>query len=125
MLASVLVIASCEGGDPQSPTATFEASHTYKVRGVVVEVLRDAVLIHHQAIDDYVGPDGQVVGMDPMVMRFQLSPGLRADNCHVGDVLDFSFEDRPQGQGFVIVEAHKASRGTALDFQTARPPEGR
>jgi hypothetical protein len=125
VLSAMLLITGCgEGGSPSS-TATPEVSHTYQVRGVVVEILQDAVMIHHQAIDDYIGPHGQVVGMDPMVMRFQLAPDLHTDDFHVKDVLDFSFEDRPQGQGFVIVEAHMVAPGTALDFRAARPRDDR
>jgi hypothetical protein len=125
VLSAMLLITGCgEGGSPSS-TATPEVSHTYQVRGVVVEILPDALMIHHQAIDNYIGPHGQVVGMDPMVMRFQLAPALHTDDFHLKDVLDFSFEDRPQGQGFVIVEAHRLPPGTALDFRAARPREPR
>jgi hypothetical protein len=125
VLSAILLITGCgEGGSPSS-TATPEVSHTYQVRGVVVEILPDALMIHHQAIDNYIGPHGQVVGMDPMVMRFQLAPALHTDDFHLKDVLDFSFEDRPQGQGFVIVEAHRLPPGTALDFRAARPREPR
>ncbi|MGB7934707.1 MAG: hypothetical protein WCH04_21300 [Gammaproteobacteria bacterium] len=121
----MLLITGCgEGGSPSS-TATPEVSHTYQVRGVVVEILPDALVIHHQAIDDYIAPHGQVVGMDPMAMHFQLAPDLHTDDFHVKDVLDFSYEDRPQGQGFVIVEAHRVPPGTALDFRAARPREPR
>jgi Cu/Ag efflux protein CusF len=125
VLAAMLQITSCGRGGPQSTATTPDVSHTYQVRGVVVEILRDALMIHHQAIEDYIGPHGQVVGMDPMVMRFQLAPDLHTDDFHVGDVLDFSFEDRPQGQGFVIVEAHGLSSETVLDFRAAHPRQGR
>jgi Cu/Ag efflux protein CusF len=121
----MLLITGCGQDDSPSPAATSEVSHTYQVRGVVVEVLPGALMIHHQAIDDYIGPQGQIIGMDPMVMRFQLAPKHRTDDFHARDVLEFSFEDRPQGQGFVIVEAHRVPPGTALDFRAARPREPR
>jgi hypothetical protein len=125
VLSAMLLITGCgEGGSPSS-TAIPEVSHTYQVRGVVVEILPDALMLHHQAIDDYIGLYDQVVGMDPMVMRFQLAPELHTDDFHVQDVLDFSFEERPQGQGSVIVEAHRLPPGTALDFRAARPREAR
>ena len=121
VLAPALLITSCDGGAPQSPASTSEAFHAYKVRGVVVEVTPKGLTIHHQAIDDYIGPEGQVVGMDPMAMRFHLSPELRADDFQVQDVLEFRFEDRSHGQGRVIVEAQKLPPGTALDFRAAHP----
>ena len=126
VFAAMLLITSCGRGGSQSPATTPDVSHTYQVRGVVVEILRDALMIHHQAIDDYIGPHGQIVGMDPMVMRFQLAPDLRTDDFYVRDVLDFSFKDRrPQGHGFVIVEAHRLPPGTVLDFRAARPRQVR
>jgi len=120
LVAVMLGVAGCEGSGP--PAAGHSDSvHAYTVRGEVLEVLEDALVLHHEAIDDFVGSDGRVKGMDSMVMGFHLGPGMRPDVAHEGDKVRFRFEVRPEGRDHVVTEVEKLPADTVLDFRAAHP----
>lgn len=124
MLGAVtLAIAACEGQSPPAPAAgATAATRTYAVRGEVLQVAGDALTIRHEPIDDFAGPDGRVVGMDTMAMRFHLAPQPPTATFKQGDKLAFRLEVRPSEPRFVITDAHRLPPDTVLEFRAARPP---
>jgi Cu/Ag efflux protein CusF len=122
MLGAVtLIIAACEGRSPPAPADAADATRTYAARGVVLQVAGDALTIRHEAIDDFAGPDGRIVGMDPMAMRFHLAPRSAPATFKEGDKLAFRLEVRPDEPRFVITEAHRLPPDTVFEFRAARP----
>ncbi|MGD2083058.1 MAG: copper-binding protein [Chromatiales bacterium] len=98
------------------------AVRSYTARGVVLEATDDALTVHHEAIDDFVGSDGRVIGMDPMAMRFRRGRGVGAGAVDEGDKIRFRFDVRTDGHPYLITEARKLPPGTVMDFRAARPP---
>jgi hypothetical protein len=112
--------AGCEGDGASQRGA--EAVRAYTTRGVVLEVGADAWVVHHEAIDNFVGRNGEVRGMDAMVMRFALGPDLRPEDVNQGEKLRFRFEADPERRRYVITEARTLPPETVVHFRAARPP---
>jgi hypothetical protein len=99
----------------------------YRVRGQVrqLPVAGDpssSFQISHEAVDDFVDRQGEVVGMDPMVMSFPLAPGVSLAGLAVGDYIDFTLRvDWKAEPAVEIREIHKLPPETRLDFRAARP----
>jgi hypothetical protein len=121
LVCLTLAGTACDGDSPSGEDELGPVP-TYTTRGVVLEVAEDALVLHHEAIDDYARPNGQITGMDAMVMRFRLEPGIGSDEGGVGDKLEFRFHAGPDEPRFVITEVEKLPADTVLDFRAARPP---
>jgi Cu/Ag efflux protein CusF len=120
-IAIALAVAAC-GDDKGSPTArSNDANPAYLVRGVVLEVSDDALTVHHEAIDDFVGKNGKVTGMDAMVMRFRLAPQARAVGVGEGDKVEIRFEARNAKPRFVIQSLRVLPSEAAIHFRAAAP----
>lgn len=139
-LLSVLVLASvqvgCGGGDGPAP-AEEEVSgppdQTYTVRGEVV-ALPDAkrgserqLRVRHESIPDFVGFEGEVVGMASMTMPFPLAADVSLEGIEPGEAVEMTFEVRWNGSPPIrIVDLRELPAGTELDFESeaAMPGEG-
>jgi len=99
VMAPVLLLAASLSacGDDDGPSSPPDG--TYQVEGVVETLPREGadrreMSIAHEAIPDFVGRDGDVVGMEAMTMQFVLASDVDLDDVEVGDRIDFTFEVR-------------------------------
>jgi len=120
LLLAVLSLAGCSGGR--------ESGRTYTVRGQVVQLPDPnnpgtGLSINHEAVDDFVSRDGEVVGMDPMSMSFPVAAKVPLEGLQVGDVIEFKLHVDWGAQPEVeIVEIRELPAGTKLVFRAAKPP---
>jgi hypothetical protein len=144
----VFLLAGCRGGTqetgasaashdgaPGEPTgATTEGSgssgtHVYTVRGQIQELPdpRDplsGLYIRHEAIDDWIGIDGEVQGMDSMTMPFPVAEDVTFEGIETGDKVTFTLEVNYDADPAVqVTGVHKLPDDPELEFRSARPPE--
>jgi len=123
----VLLLAACHGSPPAQP----EAARRYAVRGEIVQVgvagagAGAQLLVRHEAIDDFVDSSGKVVGMDAMVMPFDVSPPLSASGLSAGDKVAIRFSMDWKASRLRVEAIERLPADTALRFGPARPPAGR
>jgi Cu/Ag efflux protein CusF len=96
------------------------------VRGEVVRAPTPAaagtqVLVRHEAIDDFVDSSGKVVGMDAMVMPFEIAPPLSAKDLAVGDKVAIRFSMDWKEPRLRVEGIERLPPGTVLRFAPARP----
>lgn len=133
-LLAVLLLGACGGGEPAETgedEAAGPADQSYTVRGEVVappDRERRGVRqlrVRHEAIPDFVGFDGEVVGMASMTMPFPVAPDVSLEGVEPGDPVELTFEVRWEGSPPLrIVGLRKLPPGTALDFETEEPLPG-
>lgn len=126
LLAAALLATVCGGpGSGESPPA--EAARTYTVRGRVVTPPADddgEIRLTHEAIDDFVSADGEVVGMDAMTMTFPLAGGIDAAALAVGDVVEFDLRvDWTSEPPAVVTRLDPLPAGTELVSREAEPTD--
>jgi hypothetical protein len=94
------------------------------VRGEVVELPAAGgsdLVVHHEAIDDLVGVDGTVWGMDAMVMPFALDAGVDLEGVGVGDKVELTLQmDWLADQPHRILALRRLPPETQLVFRRAR-----
>lgn len=131
-LLAALVASGCRPeGSAEAPEAepAAEPDQTYTVRGEVLAVpearAERQLRVRHEAIPDFVGFDGEVVGMASMAMPFPLEQGVSLDGVEAGDAVELTFEVRWDGSPPLrIVALRPLPPGTELDFETAVPLPG-
>ena len=110
-------IAGCGNGEAQSGEPKIQA--TYIVRGEVVLLPTpdSAFKLHHEPISDFRDAAGDVVGMDAMVMEFQLDDRVSLEDIAPGDkvrvVMQVWWEPRP---GYKLTNVTKLDPETKLDL---------
>ena len=121
-LAFALVAAlGCRGGD----------GRTYTVRGQVVQVPEagnpaSSFQVYHEAIDGFVGRDGQITGMDPMTMPFPLAKGVSLEDVKIGDPVEFTLEvDWNAEPPVKVTKLSELPAGTKLEYRAADPDRAR
>ncbi|MEL6328398.1 MAG: copper-binding protein [Planctomycetota bacterium] len=104
--AAVVFCAGCEPGASESSAtapAAFdfeEFQQQYAVKGRVTTVPVEGrpaldLMIHHQEIPEFVGKDGEIVGMGEMTMPFpRQAPGVSIASLEPGDPVEFTFRVR-------------------------------
>lgn len=81
--------------------------------------------VRHEAIPDFVGFEGEVVGMASMSMPFPLAADVDLEGVEPGDPVEMTFEVRWEGTPPIrIVELEELPPGTELDFETQEPLPG-
>lgn len=128
------LLAACGGGEPAAPEAEEPSGppdQTYTVRGEVValpDLERGAerqLRVRHEAIPDFVGFEGEVVGMASMVMPFPVAAGVDLEGLEAGDPVEMTFEVRWEGSPpLQVVELRRLPEGTELDFGNEEPLPG-
>lgn len=119
-LLAVLSLAGCSGG---------ESGRVYTVRGQVTQLPDPnnpgtGLYLNHEAIDDFVDRDGEMVGMDPMNMPFQVDEGVSLEGIGAGDVVEIKLRvDWGAETEAEIVEIRELPPGTKLEFRAAKPPK--
>lgn len=120
-LLAVLSLAGCSGGK--------EEGRTYTVRGQVTQLPDPGnpgtgLYLNHEAIDDFVSRDGEMVGMDPMTMSFLVDEKVPLEGIAVGDVVEFKLHVDWSEDGIAeIVELRELPPGTKLVYRAAKPPK--
>ncbi len=120
ILLAVLSLAGCSGGK--------EAGRPYTVRGQVTQLPDPAnpgtgLYLNHEAIDDFVSRDGEMVGMDPMTMSFLVDEEVSLEGIAAGDVVEFKLHvDWGAETEVEIVEIRELPSGTKLVYRAAKPP---
>lgn len=128
LAATALTVAGCAGGGGDTSPATSAEIDTYESRGVVVRVPDPAdpltdLVIRHEAIDDFRGIDGEVVGMDSMSMPFPVLPGVDLTAVEPGSKVAFTLEVEWEGEPpYRVVRIEELPADTELDLRKASPP---
>jgi Cu/Ag efflux protein CusF len=117
----LLLLAACSVSAPPAGSGTG----IYTVRGEVVQAPAPVasgvqVLVRHEAIDDFVDATGKVVGMDAMVMPFDVAAPLTAKGLAVGDKVEVRFSMDWKGPRLRVERMERLPPGTALRFGPAR-----
>jgi Cu/Ag efflux protein CusF len=112
------IAGSCKGQD---------SGRTYTTRGQVVQLPDPAnpgtgLTLNHEAVDQFVDRQGELVGMDPMSMPFPVAKDVPLEGIQVGDVVEFKLHvDWDAEPAAEIVEVRELPAGTKLDFRAAKP----
>ena len=120
-LLAVLSLAGCSGRK--------ESGRTYTVRGQVTQLPDPSnpgtgLYLNHEAVDDFVSRDGEMVGMDPMTMSFPLDEKVSLEGIGVGDVVELKLHvDWGAETEVEIVEIRELPPGTKLVYRAAKPPK--
>lgn len=129
LAAAVAVLAACTGGgDAGGPSAGGGDVSRYETRGVVVRVPDPAdpladLVIRHEAIDDFRGINGEVVGMDSMSMPFPVANGVDLAGVVPGAKVAFTLEVEWEGEPpYRVTRIAALPADTELDFRQASPP---
>lgn len=121
ILLAIFSLTACSAGE--------ESGRIYTVRGQVTQLPDPnnpgtGLYLNHEAIDDYTSRDGEVVGMDPMTMSFQVDEKVPLQDIQVGDVIEFDLRVDWEAETEVeIVSIRELPPGTRLEFRAARPPK--
>jgi Cu/Ag efflux protein CusF len=120
LLLSAL-IAACSASPPAAPAG----ARVHVVRGEVVQAPSPVaagaqVLIRHEAIDDFVDATGKVVGMDAMVMPFDIAPPISAKDLAVGDKVEVRFSMDWKEPRLRVERMERLPPGTILTFRAAK-----
>lgn len=117
--------AAYDDGD-EEPTSETQV---YEVRGVIQELPDpqdplSGLYIRHEAIDDWVGMDGEIQPMDAMTMPFPVSEDVTFEGIATGDKVTFTLEVNYDADPAVqVTEMTRLPEDTELDFRDARAPE--
>ncbi|HKI05570.1 MAG TPA: copper-binding protein [Thermoanaerobaculia bacterium] len=119
----VFLIGTAAGGC--GPKQAEPEGRDYTLRAQVVKP-PDAggLYIYHEAIDDWVGRDGKVSGMDTMAMPFPVAQGVPLDGIQANDKVEVKLHvdwssDRPAE----ITAIRELPPETQLVFRAAKPPK--
>lgn len=99
--------------------------HDYTVRGLLVQPpgVSSSVYVYHEAIDDWVGRDGQMEGMDAMAMSYPVAKGVSLEGLQANDKVELTVHaDWRSDTPVEITRIRKLPSDTKLDFRAAKPP---
>jgi hypothetical protein len=118
--AVLLLAAGCGQG--------VQTGRDYTVRAQVVQTPDPAnpaagLYLYHEAVDDWMGRDGKVEGMDPMAMPFPVAKGVSLTGIQANDKVEVTLQVDWQAEPPVgIVALRKLPPETRLVFRAAKPP---
>ena len=121
LLLSLLAAGGCTSSGPPEGAPPSPSSRRYPVRAEVVRLpepgspLRELVL-RHEAIPDFVGQDGRVVGMEAMVMPLEVSRSLPLDGVRAGDKVEIVLEVDWARPSYRVVQLRPLPPSTVLDL---------
>jgi Cu/Ag efflux protein CusF len=109
-------------------TGKGSSGRDYTVRGQVRQIPDPAtpgsgLYLSHEAIDDWAGRSGEVEGMDPMTMPFEVADGVSIEGIEPTDVIEFTLHvDWEADTPVEITRIRELPPGTKLDYREAKPP---
>lgn len=110
-------LMACAGEPPAPPPDVYTA------RGMVRQLpaegpARSDIYIHHEAIEDFKGEDGEVIGMEAMAMPFAVAESADLSGLQAGDRVTFTFEVRWQnGDPLRVTAIDDLGEDVRLDFE--------
>ena len=120
LLLALLAAGGCTSSAPPEG-APASPSRRYTVRAEVVRLpepgapLRELVL-RHEAIPDFVGQEGRVVGMEAMVMPLEVARSLSLDGVRAGDKVEIVLEVDWSRPSYRVVKLRLLPSSTVLDL---------
>lgn len=129
-IALALIAPGCrDGGGSRSGDEAAANARRYTVRGEIVRLPAPSggarqLSIRHEALDDFVNEAGVVVGMDSMVMQFDVAPAVALEDVRVGDKVEVRLAVAWSPPVLRIEQLRKLPADTALRFDKARPKAG-
>ncbi len=117
----LVLLAACSAPPPPAPAG----ARVYVVRGEVVQAPAPVtsgiqVLVRHEAIDDFVDATGKVVGMDAMVMPFEVQAERAPKELAAGDKVEVRFSMDWKEPRLRVERIERLPAGTTLEFRAAR-----
>ena len=110
----------------ESPEISGEAAgagvKVYTVRGQITQLPDperpgSQLMVHHEMIPDFENAEGEVVGMNAMIMPFPLAEGLSLEGFEPGDKVEMTFEMRFKPKTFYeVTELSALPAETELDL---------
>ncbi len=119
-VALALTVGACKD-TRRSADAPSSQAKIFVVRGQVVQVPVEGkpgsqFLVHHEAIPDFIGEDGTVVGMGVMTMYFPTATGLSLASVYPGEKIQFTLSVDWPNNRVEITEITPLPADTKLDF---------
>lgn len=114
-----LLAAGCSG------KAEEARGNTYTVRALVENLPNQGsgLYLTHEAIDNWVGRSGKIVGMSTMTMPFPMAEDVSLEGIEPGDKIEVQLHvDWEADLPIRITGLRELPRDTELDFRVARPP---
>jgi len=121
-LLALLSLAGCIRGEGGK-----ESGRTYTLRGQVTQLPDPnnpgtGLYLNHEAIDDFVSRDGEMVGMDPMTMSFLVDEKASLEGIGAGDVVEVKLHvDWGAETEAEIIGIRELPPGTKLVYRAAQP----
>ncbi len=116
------LLVACGDKAPGAGDGPSTTARSYTVRGAVRSLPQpddpaSSFQLHHEAIPEFVGIDGDVVGMTPMTMPFPVQPGQLPAGLTVGDPVEMTFRVDWEGSPAIeVVEIKTLPPETVLHF---------
>lgn len=101
----------------------------YTVRAMVVQAPDPAnsaagLYLYHEAVDDWIGRDGKMDGMDTMAMPFPVARGVSLAGIRTNDKVEVTMHvDWDAAAPVEIIHLRKLPPDTKLVFRAAKPPQ--
>lgn len=115
LILMVCAVLGCRGGSGREHT----------LRGEVKQVPvpgNSELFLHHEAIDDWTGRDGKVMGMDSMTMGFAVADGVSLGGIQPGDKVEATLRvDWEARMPVEITALRELPPDTELVFREASP----
>jgi Cu/Ag efflux protein CusF len=127
-VAAAAALAALAAACQKGPAGTPAAVHRYVVRGELARLparAGDEVMVRHEAIPDFRDREGAVVGMDAMVMGFQVTPDVPLAGLQVGDKVRLAFAVDWARPSLTVERIERLPPDTELRFEKAPAPPGR
>lgn len=105
-----------------------KAGRDYTVRAQVVQTPdpakpADGLYLYHEAVDDWMGRNGEVEGMDPMSMPFPAAKEVPLAGIQANDKVEVTLHvDWNADTPVQITRIRKLPPDTELVFRAAKPP---
>lgn len=126
-----LVAAGCGGSEPApEPEDAEPPDQSYTLRGEVMGLPPEGepqrqLRVRHESLPEFVGFEGEVVGMASMTMPFPLADSVDLEGVEEGDKVEMTFEVRWEGSPPLrVVEVRELPASTELDFESGDPMPG-
>ena len=124
-LAALPLLSTLQGCGRAEPPAASDTTtaRSYTIRGIIRQLPAPdqagvPLLIHHEAIADYVNASGNAAPMDAMTMPFSTDAGLDMAGLAAGDKVVFELRvDWNADAAMLITSIEKLPRDTVLEFE--------
>jgi Cu/Ag efflux protein CusF len=117
--AAAFAVTACEREKATHEAPLPPADATYTTRGVVRELPPQPgadMVVHHEAIAEFVDRKGERAGMDSMTMPFSVAPVVDLSGIERDSKVEMTFEVRWKDAHLRIVRLTELPAETELDF---------